>query len=145
MYLDAAYIVRLYIADPGAEEVRALVKSASKLPASLVHGRAEVIGAFHRCFREARISEQRLGEAIDQFTFDCDAGLFLWMPLESAVIKRVTAMYREAPATLYLRAGDALHVACALENGYPEIYSNDARLLAAARHFGLRGENVITG
>jgi predicted nucleic acid-binding protein len=143
MYLDAAYLVRLYIDDPGADEVRALVDSASTLPASLIHWRAEVIGAFHRNFREARISEQRLGELIDQFTFDCDAGLYVWRPMGSSVITRVTAMYREAPATLFLRAGDALHVACALEEGYPEIYSNDTRLLTAARHFGLRGENVI--
>jgi predicted nucleic acid-binding protein len=60
MYLDAAYLVRLYLDDPGADEVRALVDSASTLPASLIHGRAEVIGAFHRNFREGRISEQRL-------------------------------------------------------------------------------------
>jgi hypothetical protein len=36
MYLDAPYIVRLYIADPGAAEVRALVKSASTVPACVV-------------------------------------------------------------------------------------------------------------
>lgn len=143
MYFDAAYIVRLYVDDPGAEAVRSLVQSASIIPASLIHGRAEVIAAIHRGLREKRLNQLEMSELIEQFTDDCDAGLFTWLPLTGTIIARVTAMYRDAPATLFLRAGDALHVACALERGYPEIYSNDKRLLEAARHFGLRGLNVI--
>ncbi len=69
--------------------------------------------------------------------------MFLWLPLTDAVLLRVSAIYRKAPASLFLRASDALHLACALEEGFREIYSNDTRLLAAARHHGLRGRNII--
>lgn len=117
MYFDAAYLVRLYVDDPGAEEVRALARSASTLPASLIHGRAEVIAAMHRCFREKRLGVLEMTELIHQFSDDWDFGLFTWLPLTSAIITRVKTMFLRAPSTLFLRAGDALHIACALEEG----------------------------
>jgi predicted nucleic acid-binding protein len=52
-------------------------------------------------------------------------------------------MYSEASKQLFLRASDALHLICAKEHGFREIYSNDKHLLAAAKHFGLKGRNVI--
>ena len=65
------------------------------------------------------------------------------MPLTDAILDRVEAVFATAPATTYLRAADALHLATAAEHGFAEIYSNDRHLLAAAPLFGLRGVNVI--
>lgn len=56
---------------------------------------------------------------------------------------RLQKVFATLPATIFLRAADAMHLACASCNELPEIYSNDARLLEAAPHFGLRGVNLI--
>ena len=42
-----------------------------------------------------------------------------------------------------LRAVDPLHLGVAREHGFREVYTNDRDMLAAARHFGLTGVNVL--
>ena len=65
------------------------------------------------------------------------------LPLSEAVMKRVEAVYATAPPAAFLRAADALHLACAAVHGFTEIYSNGRHFLNAAPLFGLRGLDVI--
>ena len=140
-YFDTSYMVRLYFEEPGWEEVREL--RTAEPWACCLHGRAETIAAFHRKFREALIARDKFLEMVGQFDDDCRNGEFHWLPVEERLVAALTDDFLQLPPTLFLRAADALHLACAREHGFKTIYSNDKNLLAAAKHFGLRGKNVI--
>ena len=141
LYFDTSYLVRLHTRDAGWEKVRAL--AATDEVACCLHGQAETVSAFHRKFREGSISRGEWSELLAQFVRDCQAGAFTWLPLSPAVISRALKAYATLPATVHLRAAEALHLACAAENALKAIHSNDARLLSASPHFGLKAINLI--
>jgi predicted nucleic acid-binding protein len=51
-------------------------------------------------------------------------------------------MVEDLPASIHLRAGDAIHLAAAQDAGLSEIWSNDRHLLKAAPSFGLQGRSL---
>ncbi|MGH7963185.1 MAG: type II toxin-antitoxin system VapC family toxin [Candidatus Binatia bacterium] len=141
IYFDTSYLARLYIDDHGFTEVRSL--AANQRVAAAVLGRVETMAALHRAYRERRSSEQVFRQQVRQFQDDCAQDAFTWLPLTSRVFERAEEIYLHAPANVFLRAADALHLASAREYGFGEIYSNDRHLLAAAPLFGIKGVNLI--
>jgi len=141
IYFDTSYIVRLYLEDPGWRTVREV--AATDHVACCLLGRAEALAAFHRRFREGTFDPRDLHALLGQFDKECDAGAFQWLPFSAVVVSRMREVYAGLPKSVQLRAGDAVHLACAAENGFKEVYSNDHHLLAAAESFGLLGRNVI--
>ena len=143
IYFDASYLVRLYLEDSGYESVRKLASRASTL-ASAWHGQAETIAAFHRAYREGRFTAERYLFVLEQFKNEQLSSHFFWCALTDGVQARLEKAFQSTPPSTFLRSADALHLACAAEHGFMEVYSNDRHFLAAASHFGLKGVNVIT-
>jgi predicted nucleic acid-binding protein len=141
-FFDTSYLVRLYLEDAGFEVVRELA-GAKRALAAAWHAQSEVVSALHRAFRERGMEQSAFQAALEQFREDNQEGLFHWLPLTDGVLKRVEQVFWKAPASVFLRSADALHLACAAEHGFKDVYSNDRHFLAAAPLFGLRGVNVI--
>jgi len=141
LYFDTSYLVRLYTTDPGWEKVRALART-DRL-ACCLHGRAETVATFHRKLREGAILGREYKTLLAEFDRDSEAGAFRWLPLSPSVVQRLASTFANLPATVAVRAADAIHLACAAEAGCGRVFSNDARLLTAASHFGVIGENIL--
>jgi predicted nucleic acid-binding protein len=141
IYLDASYIVKCYLREAGSAQVLRLVqRSAGR--ASALHGRAEFYSAVHRHLRENHLSAREAAAVWKQFESDERSGLWHWLAVTESVVRRGCNAFEKLDATVFLRASDALHLACAAENQFSEIYSGDQILLQAAPHFGLKGINV---
>jgi len=143
LYFDSTYLFRIYSAEPGHEAVKELLAQADQSVAIAWHGRAEIASILLRKRREEADTPEHLSSLAEQFHEDCQQLLIHFLPLTEAVMTRLEAVLAAAPATTNIRAADALHLACAAEHGFTEVYSNDRLFLAAAPLFGLTGVNVI--
>lgn len=141
-YYDANYLFKLQCVENGTTEVRAHAATLNTL-CTAAHGRAEFASAAFRKIREGVATVREYELAVAQVQADAATGNLIFLPLTDAVLTRIEAALASAPASTYLRAADALHLATAAEYGFNEIYSNDKHLLAAASLFGLKGVNVI--
>ena len=66
-----------------------------------------------------------------------------WLDVTSDLPETARKAVLDLPTTVFLRSGDALHLACAEEHGFQEVYTNDSQMLKAARHFHLTGVDVL--
>ena len=142
VYYDSSYLLKLQILESGTIEVRAHADSVLEIHTAH-HSRAEFAFAAFRKVGEGVATSADFQRLMTQFRADCLAGTIVLLPLTDAILDRVESVFIAAPATTQLRAADAIHLATAAEHGFPEIYSNDKHLLAAAWLFGLLGVNVI--
>jgi predicted nucleic acid-binding protein len=142
IYCDTAYLLKYYLEEPGSDAVTELIDRQTGV-ASLSLARLELQAAFHRKLREGRLDAKTHRALVGQLADDHRDGLWTWLTVDDALLDQAAKRFASLPATAFLRASDALHLACAKEHGFREIYSNDPHLLAAAKHFGLKGKNVI--
>jgi predicted nucleic acid-binding protein len=142
LYFDTTYLYRVYSTEPGHQAVKSLLANTDRI-ATAWHGRAEFASIVLRKRREGIDPPNLLASLESQFHSDIQCGLIEFIPLTEAVMVRLETTLRSAPTTTHLRAADALHLACAAEHGFKDVYSNDRHFLSAAPLFGLNGVNVI--
>lgn len=143
MYFDTAYIAKCYLPEPGSEAVQKLARSGQDGLCCSEWGRLELFSVFHRHLREGRISRNELMDVVAVFREDETDGVWTWFSMKTSQLRSVANQFVEMPDTLFLRAGDALHLRSAVVNGVDKIYTGDRHLLAAAAYFGIKGINVI--
>ncbi len=141
-YFDAAYIAKCYLNEPGAARVRGL---ACRVPGlcSADFGRLEFTSIIQRHRSEGRLGAQESLEVFADFEQDERNGVWRWLPVTASLIRAACAQMRTLSRNTFLRAGDALHLACAREYGFTEIHTNDRHMLAAAPEFDITGVDVI--
>lgn len=144
IYLDSSYLTKLYVDEPGAAEVTAWAEGKGGFVCA-VHGRLELVSAFKRHQREGALSASRFRALIRQMEEDETSGLVAWLPVAEELVVAACRQVAALPSSVFLRAADALHLACAAEAGLKQIYSHDRHLLAAAPHFKLKGIDVTAG
>ncbi len=144
LYLDTSCLAKIYLDEPGAGAFVAWLAGKTGLVCAH-HGRLELVAALKRNHRESRITAAELRDLLRQLADDERSGLIRWLPLGASLIESACQQTAALPPSVFIRAGDALHLACAGDAGLKEIYSHDRHLLAAAPHFGLKGRDVITG
>ena len=143
IYFDTTFLVKLQIEEPGSERILSLLTEKDELVVTSVWGKMETEAALHRKLRERDLGQPDFLRVQRQFSRDIEAQRISVLPLTTSVIERVHLTFMNLPATIFLRAGDAIHLATAAEAGFKEIYSNDRHLLAAASLFKLEGINPL--
>lgn len=142
LYFDTAYLVRCYVAETGFEAVRGLAAGEDGL-VSCVVARVELASALQRKIREGWMDVRQVKIVSRQIELDVENGHLTWLPLSPAVLECAVSRIESTAGKTPLRALDAFHLACASENGFPSIYSNDRHMLAAAAIFGLAARNIL--
>jgi predicted nucleic acid-binding protein len=143
MYLDTTLLAKLYVKEGDSGQTRRFVAGAYQRPVCSVLGKMEILATFHRKLREHEIVRAELNAIQMQFEFDVMEDRIEWLPLTNGVIEKVQNVFVTMPPDIFLRTGDAIHLATASEAGFKEIYSNDRHLLAAAVLFKLKGINPL--
>ena len=137
IYFDSCYLAKLYLMESDSPRVRARAEASDGL-ACCATGRGEVVATFHRHFRERRLTQREFRLLAAQVEADLEGGLWSALPVTSSLVEAQARRMATLPASVFLRAADALHLACAAEAELREVYSSDRHLVAAASHFGLR-------
>ena len=143
LYFDTSYLFRMYFAEPGHENVKALLPGVDKVY-SVQLARAEFASIILRKRREKAASDIALTELHEQFLDEVRDGHIQLIVPEDSEFEVIEAALRTAPSSTFLRAADAMHLAAAAWRGFKEVYSNDRHFLAAAPLFGLRGIDVTS-
>lgn len=141
LYFDTAYVAKCYLNEADCSPVRELAFKATGLYSSS-WCMAELACVLQRHVRERRLTREQATRLRSFFLQDVGDGVWSLLPMSDEFLSPVESSISSVSQSLYLRAGDAIHLVAAQEAGFTEIWSNDRRLLQAAPAFGLTGKTV---
>jgi predicted nucleic acid-binding protein len=122
--------------------VRALAREADGL-ASCELARLEFATILTRHRREGHLTRREASATLEEFDRDERDGVWQWFAVTSALIEKARQRVRSLPSSVFVRSGDALHLACAEAHGFREVYTNDRHMLQAAKYFAVVGLNIL--
>jgi uncharacterized protein len=132
---DSSSLAKRYIAEPGSEQVDAILQSTSQLGLSVLCV-PEIVSALNRRLREEVLREAEYEQVKGQLT--ADVGDAIVLQLTPEVIATAVTLLENHP----LRAMDALHVAGALVWRADLFVTADRRQFAAAQQTGLNSQFI---
>lgn len=141
MYFDTSYIAKFYFNEPDSRRVRDLVREADTIYSSL-WAFVEFHSVLHRRLREGVSSNTDTRDLAARFSEHTENGLWNFIPVNQALLRRTSALIIAAPRDLFIRTADAVHLTTAQELGERDVWTNDRHMLAAANYFGLAGRSV---
>jgi predicted nucleic acid-binding protein len=141
VYVDTAYLVKYYVNEVDSPRVRSLLFTGHSLTSSS-WAMNEVTCVFQRDVREGILSANQAHVLHDEFLMHVETGVWRMIPVTDRLVRRCSMQVRGLSAGVYVRAGDAIHLTTAGDEGETEIWTNDRHLLAAASYFGLTGRSV---
>ena len=141
MYFDTCYIAKFYFNEPHSPAVRELVRRADVIYSS-VWAIAEFHAVIHRHLREGLLSAADARDLAARFSTHAAEGLWNFVPVNGALLRRTSALIVSAPRDLFIRTADAVHLATAHEIGERDVWTSDRHMLGAASYFGLAGRSV---
>ena len=141
-YLDTSYIVKCYLNEPGSSEVLDWLEGKSGLCCSL-NGRLEFWNAVNRHYREGRLDSKQDNIVFNSIKTDEDSLIWTWLPITKEVVSLACNTVKAISDPPFLRSAYALHLASAAGNGFKSVYSHDKIMLESAKHFGLKGFDII--
>jgi len=137
IFCDTSAFAKLYVSEPESVALRRLTDAEDEVCASEL-ARAELMGVFHRRWREGKWSQGDFLATVRQFENDCVSGFWTWLPLDTAIIDATAKTYTALPEIVFLRSADCLHLVTAVHYRFSEIYTYDTYQTAAASALGLK-------
>lgn len=122
IYFDTAYIVKCYVHEPCSLEVRRLL-GQHQTAACCALGRIEFATSILRAVREQRLDGRVIQTVFTIRDEDDQNGVWNWLPLSAQVLEATIHSLRKLAPSVIIRAGDAIHLACAREHGFREIHT----------------------
>jgi predicted nucleic acid-binding protein len=142
IYFDTAYLLKCCLPESGHVHVRNLILQQRSACCCNI-GRIEFLTGLRRASREGRLPAKAIATVLSILKSDEQAGVWIWLPHSPQLIDQAWRLIRSLPSEVTIRAGDALHLACAREAGCSQLFTNDRQMLLAAPHFGVAAANVI--